>query len=115
MPLRVVVRTLIVFTLVGVVTLAGAEALGSPATRTERVAQPSSAGPRCFGAASLGTQRPCHNPALSRLVKPLPRVARHSPNAPCDILDNVGAVKPCAFGAPLARASQTIALVGDSH
>jgi hypothetical protein len=48
-------------------------------------------------------------------VTPVPSVARHIPNAPCTVLANVGALKPCAFGADENSARATIALVGDSH
>ena len=113
---RPVLRTLIAIALFGTAALAGAQALGAPRpVKPVSKAAAAAATPRCFGAASLGTARPCRNPALSFMVQPVPRKARHSPNAPCTILSYVGALKPCAFGASVSSASETIALVGDSH
>ena len=71
--------------------------------------------PRCFGAASRDPQRACHNPRLRGMVVPVPSVARRGHNAPCEPVERVGQVGVCAFGAPAATATSTLALVGDSH
>jgi hypothetical protein len=72
--------------------------------------------PRCFGAAA----RPpdggaCTNPALAGKVVPTPVEASSSPNTPCEVVERVGRVRACAFGRPADGASETVAVVGDSH
>jgi len=73
--------------------------------------------PRCFGAAARpppgGT--PCANPALAGKVVPTPVEASRSDNAPCQVVESYGRVRACAFGRPAAGASETVAVVGDSH
>jgi len=70
--------------------------------------------PRCFGAADRDTVIPCHNHALERIVFPTPHQAMFAANAPCAFV-RVEIPFVCAFGAPLAHATRTIALLGDSH
>src|SRR4051794_8568611 len=68
----------------------------------------------CFGAASRDPEHPCSNPALKLRVVPKPASAQNRPNAPCTLT----ATKPmnvCDFGVPRSKATDTIALVGDSH
>jgi peptidoglycan/LPS O-acetylase OafA/YrhL len=70
--------------------------------------------PKCFGAASRDSEKPCNNPALSHVVVPTPIEAEGQPNSPCTIVQT----RPftlCAFGVPSNRARGTIALIGDSH
>jgi len=69
--------------------------------------------PRCYGAASRDFKTPCHNPKLRLLVKPTPGAALLAPNGFCspDKADPL----VCASGALPQQASQTVALVGDSH
>ena len=71
--------------------------------------------PACFGAASRDPVRRCENRALRRVVAPTPIEARDSPNAPCTRVERTGLLNVCAFGARKARATATIALIGDSH
>lgn len=70
---------------------------------------------RCFGAAAHDPERPCRNPSLERTVVPSPEQARRSPNAPCTVIASQGALRVCEFGSDAKRASDTIALIGDSH
>jgi hypothetical protein len=49
------------------------------------------------------------------VVVPTPVEARESPNAPCTRVERSGLLNVCAFGARKARATATIALIGDSH
>lgn len=80
---------------------------------TERVL---SSKPRCFGAASRDSQRPCRNPRLRSMVVPSPLEAQKLPNSPCTITEESDKrVRVCAFGTPPDRASATVAVVGDSH
>jgi hypothetical protein len=78
-------------------------------------AAPTREPPRCFGAASRDTRRPCDNPELRRAVVPTPNEARSARNAPCTFIASLDEIHPCEFGEPAATAKRTIALVGDSH
>jgi hypothetical protein len=72
--------------------------------------------PRCFGAAARppgGT--PCDNPGLNGKVVPTPVEAANAANTPCRVTEVLGRVRACAFGVPAAGASETVAVVGDSH
>jgi hypothetical protein len=73
------------------------------------------AAPACFGAAARDTLQRCSNPALTQAVVPSPVEARTLPNAACKAIR--GQLNPpvCAFGTAAADATETIALVGDSH
>lgn len=71
--------------------------------------------PRCFGAASRDPANPCRNPRLKRMVHPRPLDALLEPNSPCTFLEREGELSPCAFGVPQAEATETVALIGDSH
>jgi peptidoglycan/LPS O-acetylase OafA/YrhL len=72
--------------------------------------------PRCFGAAARDPRgRRCVNPRLKRTVVPTPLQAAKRPNAPCDVIERSGSVSVCAFGPRPARATATIAVIGDSH
>src|SRR4051812_35400343 len=69
----------------------------------------------CFGAAAMDPALPsCRAAARLSSVTPKPAQARRLPNSPCKQVRRA-APPVCAFGAPAAGASQTIALVGDSH
>lgn len=79
-------------------------------------AHPTAAGtPKCFGAASRDTRRPCHNPRLRYAVVPTPTVAPTLPNAPCAQIEHQDGLDVCDFGVPADQATATVALVGDSH
>ncbi|HEX2085002.1 MAG TPA: SGNH hydrolase domain-containing protein [Solirubrobacteraceae bacterium] len=85
----------------------------APEDGGEQAEQPSF--PRCFGAASRDPLQPCRNPRLARMVRPKPFDALLEPNSPCTFLEKEGELSPCAFGVPQEQASETIALIGDSH
>jgi hypothetical protein len=69
--------------------------------------------PKCYGAASRDFRTPCHNPKLRLMVKPTPAAALLAPNGFCapDKQDPL----VCGSGALPQEATQTVALVGDSH
>lgn len=69
----------------------------------------------CFGASAMDTVNPCHNPALSSAVIPVPGEAQITPNAPCTVVEKLDIAEVCAFGVPPAAATATVALLGDSH
>ena len=71
--------------------------------------------PACFGAAARDPAHPCANPRLAYSVTPTPEQAQITPNAPCTLVGGTRLMHICAFGAPPAAATATIALVGDSH
>ena len=83
-----------------------------------RLPQDATAGPRtpaCFGAASHDPDRPCVNPELRNTVVPRPGELANLPSAPCAGVRVDGLLTECTFGVPSARATRTVALVGDSH
>jgi hypothetical protein len=84
-------------------------ALSSQAEPTQPAAQ------RCFGAAARIASRRCGSARVQSEVVPTPAQARDRANAPCTIIETRGPLRVCEFGAPAATASDTIALVGDSH
>jgi peptidoglycan/LPS O-acetylase OafA/YrhL len=72
--------------------------------------------PPCFGAAARPPGgAPCSNPQLAGQVVPSPVEASEAPNASCQVVEVVGRVRACAFGKGADGASETVALVGDSH
>ena len=71
--------------------------------------------PDCFAAAARDPERPCENPKLRRSVVPSPIEAHKQRNAPCPPLERRGLLYVCGFGVDPARASTTVALIGDSH
>jgi hypothetical protein len=72
--------------------------------------------PPCFGAASRDSEHPCVNPALSHMVTPTPDEALLQLDSPC-ARDATAAriLSLCSFGVPAAQATETLALIGDSH
>jgi hypothetical protein len=73
------------------------------------------AAPHCFGAAARDPLHPCHNRALRLMVRPSPADALLAPNAPCFPTEQTRLLLVCAFGTPITDATETVALVGDSH
>ncbi len=71
--------------------------------------------PRCFGAASRDPVTPCRNKRLSKMVRPRPIDALLEPNSDCKLGERSGELNPCTFGVDPAEATETIALIGDSH
>jgi hypothetical protein len=78
-------------------------------------AGPAHAGERCFGAAARDPWKRCENPRLRLAVEPTPAAARRGLNAPCTVIERIGPVHICESGVSRAEASETVALVGDSH
>jgi hypothetical protein len=70
--------------------------------------------PHCYGAAARDPLHPCDNPKLRYSVVPSPADALIMPDSPCDPAQGPG-VYHCTFGSPPADASDTVALIGDSH
>jgi peptidoglycan/LPS O-acetylase OafA/YrhL len=73
------------------------------------------AAPPCFAAAARDPEHPCTNPKLRLTVVPTPIEAHRQRNSPCPKLEVRGLLYVCGFGAPAAKATTTVALVGDSH
>jgi hypothetical protein len=71
--------------------------------------------PRCFGAAARAEGKPCVNPALRLSVTPTPDEAVLEPSAPCSPVRSKVPPSRCLFGVTGAKATATVALVGDSH
>jgi hypothetical protein len=95
-----------------VVALAGFAAIAAAPTG----ADPAPLSPRCFGAAARVPGHPCRNPALRLSVVPSPQDAVLVPDLPCRSLERSGALDLCGFGeSPAATATETVALLGDSH
>jgi hypothetical protein len=68
--------------------------------------------PKCVGAAARDAKRPCFNP--TRAVRPSLATADLVTSSPCKLTDEEP--EPvCTFGAPAAKATKHIALLGDSH
>lgn len=80
------------------------------------VAPPTTRVARCFGAAAADPARPCRNPHLRTVVVPTPRdasAAQHTGG--CRRRLDRGLLRICLWGTPIATATRTVALVGDSH
>jgi SGNH domain (fused to AT3 domains) len=69
----------------------------------------------CFGAAARDPHRTCANRDLQLAVVPTPAQARDLPNAPCTIVESDGPFRVCEFGTTGSDATDTVALLGDSH
>jgi peptidoglycan/LPS O-acetylase OafA/YrhL len=97
------------------VTFWGAQHVQAQIHKDERASEVLLASrPSCFGAAARDPRHPCSNPKLKFAVVPTPIAAANRPNSPCRFVQT----RPfhvCAFGVPRAKATGTVALVGDSH
>jgi len=71
--------------------------------------------PSCFGAAARDPEHPCVNPLLRHRVTPTPDQALLELDAPCASEGRTGVLGLCGFGASPGAATQTVALLGDSH
>jgi hypothetical protein len=91
--------------LTGLAALASALLLGG--------APPAPAYPPCFGAASRGLGRACHNDGLGMTVIPTPEEALIMPNSPCRPI--VTTLTACSFAVQPERARSQAVLLGDSH
>jgi hypothetical protein len=111
------VRRLVTLALIAAAVPAGAASAQTPAPEdsAEQQQQSETRYPRCFGAASRDPMKPCRNPALTRMVRPKPFKALLEANSECKLGERSGELTPCSFGVPPEQASETIALIGDSH
>jgi hypothetical protein len=71
--------------------------------------------PACFGAAARDSEQPCSNPELRDRVTPTPDQALLELDSPCAAEGRTGVLGLCGFGVPAQSATQTVALLGDSH
>jgi hypothetical protein len=69
----------------------------------------------CFGAAARDPEHACRDPKLRLSVVPSPDDALLEPNSKCTPEDQTKVLLPCAFGADVEDADDSVALVGDSH
>lgn len=69
----------------------------------------------CFGAAARDPRRRCDNPALRNSVDPPPERAKTLSGSFCNDVERTRLVSACSFGATPDDATQTFALIGDSH
>jgi hypothetical protein len=69
----------------------------------------------CFGAAARDAEHPCSNPALRYKVTPTPDDAVLELDSPCPREHAPRILSLCSFGVPAATATETLALIGDSH
>jgi hypothetical protein len=106
-------RTPVAAALLAAVPIALPAALASDADRPAAGAAAAKQ-PRCFGAPTRDTVKPCRNAALATRVFPTPDDALLYPNAECEPEYN-SVPYQCHFGTPLEEANGTVALVGDSH
>lgn len=102
-----------------VVLLLTALAVGTAGAQSEAPGEeegkPAETFPRCFGAASRDPVKPCRNSRLAKMVRPHPLDALLEPNSDCKLGPRSGELTPCAFGVAPEEATETIALIGDSH
>ena len=107
--------------LLAALAIAGALLALGPVIDAQSAAAPagavasSAAAARCMGAAARDRSHPCSNPTKSMV----PSFAVHDRYAAPRCTELAHPRQPnlnvCAFGAPAARATQTVAIVGDSH
>ena len=71
--------------------------------------------PACFGAAARDGEHPCSNPDLTYRVQPTPNNAVLELDSPCARESAPRVLSLCSFGVPSAAATETVALIGDSH
>jgi hypothetical protein len=108
---------LLVLALLGGVSATGARA-GEPSPQAHGSAPtlPLAARSACFGAAARDPFRaPCRDARLNEFVYPRPALASQLPNSPCSPVERQAHMNVCGFGVAPEDASETIALVGDSH
>lgn len=73
---------------------------------------PAAGAPSCFGAAARSPVNPCFNP--TRSFTPSVKRVDEVPSSACKLTDEQPA-PVCTFGVPASKATDTVALVGDSH
>ena len=108
---------LLVLALLGIAGTGATAATPPPDARSSVRALPLiAAQSACFGAAARDPEgRPCRDPSLENFVYPRPALAQQLPNGDCDPVERGEHMSACNFGADAEEASETIALVGDSH
>jgi hypothetical protein len=108
---------LLVLALLGGASATGAAAgKPSPDAHSSAPAVPLAARSACFGAAARDPRgRPCRDSRLDDFVYPRPALAAQIPNSPCEPVESQEHMNVCGFGAAPEDATETIALVGDSH
>ena len=107
---------LLVLALLGGVVATGATADGpAPQANSSAPAVPLAARSACFGAAARDPRGPCRDARLTDFVYPRPALAATIPNSPCEPVERQEHMNVCSFGAAPEDATETIALVGDSH
>jgi hypothetical protein len=98
----------------GLVPATGAAAgVPAPLARGAAPAVPLAAKSACFGAAARDPRGACRDARLDDFVYPRPTLAARIPNSPCKPVERQAHMNVCGFGAE--DATETIALVGDSH
>jgi hypothetical protein len=98
----------------GLVPATGAAAgVPAPLARSASPAVPLAAKSACFGAAARDPRGACRDARLDDFVYPRPTLAARIPNSPCKPVERQAHMNVCGFGAE--DATETIALVGDSH
>ena len=104
-------------TIVLLAITAGASAQVSDRARQEQQRSRAvlAARPPCFGAAAMDSQVPCRNPRLRLSVIPTPLAARAQTMGRCRELKPMLGRRVCEFGVRAPAATETVALVGDSH
>ena len=108
---------LLVLALLGAASATGATAGEQPAPQAHSSAPavPLAARSACFGAAARDPRGPCRDGRLTDFVYPRPALAATIPNSPCELVERQADMNVCSFGAAPEDATETIALVGDSH
>jgi len=86
-----------------------------PKVTARTAAVPAQAPPPCFGAAARDREHPCSNPDLLNRVVPTPDDALLELDSPCPREGATGVLGLCGFGVPAGEATETLALIGDSH
>jgi hypothetical protein len=108
---------LLVLVLLGAASATGATSGATPAPQANSSAPavPLAARSACFGAAARDPRQPCRDARLTDFVYPRPALAATIPNSPCELVERQEDMNVCSFGAAPEDATETIALVGDSH
>ncbi|MEO8687691.1 MAG: acyltransferase family protein [Solirubrobacteraceae bacterium] len=98
----------------GMAVVLAVSAAGAAAARTKGEPGPIPRS-KCFGAAARDPLRPCRDPTLRLTVVPTPLQAKRPPKLPCTVIFSLVGKRVCAIGASAAKATRTVALIGDSH
>jgi peptidoglycan/LPS O-acetylase OafA/YrhL len=99
----------------GLVASGNAQLRGDLQAAERASAQVLASAPPCFAAQARDPEHSCRNPKLRLTVVPTPIEAHKQHNSPCPKLEVRGLLYVCGFGVAPAKATTTVALVGDSH